>query len=434
LQSASGRKKTDVTFFVQSLVACLLTALLIVWLRRPAQRFGLLDHAGGRKRHGDSIPLTGGVALTVGFVATLFFSAPVLQHYAVLFVAMGLLFAIGLLDDLGEVSPSGKLIVQLLAALFMTSWANHFLVNLGDLFDRGPFELRNWGIPLTVFATVAVINGFNMLDGIDGLAGGLAFCVLGFFAAFAGLLGDVTAVKLLVVLLGALAGFLLFNMPHPWRGKRRTFMGDTGSLILGFVVAWFSIDLTQRPGAHVPPVVMLWVVGIVLLDLFTVTLRRVLRRRDPALPDRGHIHHLLLRRGYSGPQCLIGLLSANLLLGAAGTALWRLGYPEYVSLAGFMVIGAAYLGIFLFPARLWRLLPRLRRDMEPQPRPEETARAPDEPDRTSADAPAIAPSIATAPAGAAAAATARAAPPPAIPPAAPTAGAHVRPLTRWGGE
>jgi UDP-GlcNAc:undecaprenyl-phosphate/decaprenyl-phosphate GlcNAc-1-phosphate transferase len=350
-----------VTFFVQALVACFLTALLIVWLRRPAQRFGLLDHAGGRKRHGESIPLTGGIALTLGFVASLMFSAPVLSQFGVLFVAMALLAAIGLLDDLGEVSPRGKLLVQIVAALFMTSWASHFLVNLGDLFARGGFELRNWGIPLTVFATVAVINGFNMLDGMDGLAGGLAFCVLGYFALFASLLEDANAFKFLVVLLGALAGFLLFNLPHPWRGVRRTFMGDTGSLILGFVVAWFSIDLTQRPGAHIPPVVMLWVVGVVLLDLLTVTLRRIIRRRDPALPDRGHVHHLLLRRGYSAQQSLLALLGASLALGAAGTVLWKAGVPDYVSFGGFLIVVALYLGVFLFPGRMWRRLPRAAR-------------------------------------------------------------------------
>jgi len=352
-------KKTDVTFLVQALVACLLTALLIVWLRRPARRFGLLDHAGGRKRHGDSIPLTGGIALTSGFFVTLLFSAPVVSLYAVLLVAMALLAAIGLLDDLGEVSPRGKLGVQVLAALLMTSWAGHFLVNLGDLFARGPFELKDWGIPLTIFATVAVINGFNMLDGLDGLAGGLAFCVLGFFTLYATMLDDVNAYKFLIVLLGALAGFLLFNLPHPWRGARRTFMGDTGSLILGFVVAWFSIDLTQRPGAHVPSVVMLWVVGVVLLDLLTVTLRRIIRRRDPALPDRGHIHHLLLRRGCSARQSLTWLLGANIVLGLVGTVLWRIGVPEYASFGLFLIVTALYLGVFLFPSRLlWRLLPR----------------------------------------------------------------------------
>ena len=346
------------TFLVQALVACLLTALLIVWLRRPALRFGLLDHAGGRKRHGGSIPLTGGVALTLAFAATLLFSAPVLSQYSVLLVALALLVAVGLLDDLGEVSPRSKLGVQILAALLMTSWAGNFLMNLGDLFARGPLELKNWGIPLTVFATVAVINGLNMLDGLDGLAGGLAFCVLAFFALFADLLDDLNAYKFLVVLLGALAGFLVFNLPHPWRGARRTFMGDTGSLVLGFVVAWFSIELTQRPGARVPSVVMLWVVGLILLDLLTVTLRRIIRRRDPALPDRGHIHHVFLRRGYSSAETLAWLLGSNVILSVVGTLLWRAGTPDYISFGGFLIVSALYLGLFLFPSRLWRLLPR----------------------------------------------------------------------------
>lgn len=349
------------TFLIQALLACLLTALLIVWLRRPAQRFGLLDHAGGRKRHGDSIPLTGGVALTVGCVATLLFSAPVIGQYAVLFVALAMLAAIGLLDDLGEVSPRTKLGVEVLAAVFMTSWANHFLSNLGDLFARGPFELHNWGIPLTIFAAVAVINGLNMLDGLDGLAGGTAFCVLAFFAAFAKMSTDANAYKLLVVLLGALAGFLLFNLPHPWRGRRRTFMGDTGSLVLGFVVAWFSVELSQPPRGTVPAIVMPWVTGIILLDVLTVTLRRVIRRRDPALPDRGHIHHLLLRRGFTPAQALAWLLGANVALGLTGTILWRAGVPDYASFAGFMLVTAAYLALFLFPSRLWRRLPRRAR-------------------------------------------------------------------------
>jgi len=99
-------------------------------------------------------------------------------------------------------------------------------------------------------------------------------------------------------------------------------------------------------------------VGIVLLDVLTVTVRRVLRRRDPALPDRGHIHHLLLRRGYTVQQSLLSLVGANVLLGLIGIALWRLGAPDSVSLLGFLFVAAVYLALFLFPARLWRLLPR----------------------------------------------------------------------------
>jgi UDP-GlcNAc:undecaprenyl-phosphate GlcNAc-1-phosphate transferase len=342
------------TFFVQSVLAFLLTALLIIWMRRPAYRFGLVDDPGGRKRHGDSVPLTGGISLTLGFFCAMALSLPALANQLVLLVAMALLALIGVLDDLGEVSPRSKLGVQILAAVLMTSWANHFLVHLGDLFGHGDIELDNWGIPLTVFATVALINAINMLDGLDGLAGGLVFVILGFFAAFSWWAGEVVSLKILVVLLGALGGFLLFNLPHPWRGHRRTFMGDTGSLVLGFVVAWFSIELTQGYGETVPPVVMLWVTGIVLFDLFTVTIRRILRRRDPAAPDRAHVHHILLRRGLSPARTVALLLSANFAMGAVGTVAWIAGVPETWLFAGYVAAALGYLGLFLFPARLIR--------------------------------------------------------------------------------
>ncbi len=340
------------TFFVQAILAFLLTVLLILWMRRPAHRFGLVDDPGGRKRHGVAVPLTGGISLTVGFFLALALSLPALSDQLVLLVSMALLALIGVLDDIGEVSPRSKLGVQVLAAVLMTSWAGHFLVHLGDLFGRGDILLMNWGIPLTVFATVALINGINMLDGVDGLAGGLVFVMLCFFAAFAWWAEDVVSLKILVVLLGALGGFLLFNLPHPWRGHHRTFMGDTGSLVLGFVVAWYAVGLTQSYASTVPPVGMLWVTGIVLFDLFTVTVRRILRRRDPAAPDRAHIHHILLRRGLSPARVVTLLLGANVALAAIGSLGWAAGVPQTWLFATYLAVALAYLGMFLFPARL----------------------------------------------------------------------------------
>lgn len=349
------------TFLTQALLAALFTVLLILWLRRPAERFGLVDHPGGRKRHVDVVPLTGGLAIAVGFFAALSLSFGALGEYRVLFVAIVMLAAIGLLDDLGEVSPRSKLGVQVIAAVLMTSWGNHFLTSLGDLFGRGPIELANWAIPLTVFATVAVINGINMLDGMDGLAGGLVAIMLGFFALFSFWQGDVNALKIVLVMAGAVAGFLLFNAPHPWRGRRRVFMGDTGSLVLGFVITWFTIDLTQpRPGA-VPPVVMLWVVGLVLFDLFTVTVRRLLQRRDPVAPDRAHVHHVLHRCGLSVVQTWALLLAANATLAAIGTIAWQAGAPEHLLFAAFILAGAAYFAVFFRPGRLLRWWGQRRR-------------------------------------------------------------------------
>ncbi len=337
--------------FAQPLFACFLTALLILALRRPAERFGLLDHPGGRKRHDDTVPLTGGIALSLGFYAALAVSFGGLGEFAVLLVLMAVLATIGLVDDFVEASPRTKLAVQLLAAVLMATWGDHRLRALGDLFSGGPLALGGWSIPFTVFATVAVVNGINMLDGLDGLAGGLVAVMLGYFALFAFWLGEADSLRVVVLLLGAVAGFLLFNAPYPWR-HRRTFMGDSGSLVLGFAVAWFTIDLTQRTAA-VPPVVMLWVVGLVLFDLFTVTVRRLLRGRSPVAADRAHIHHLLQLCRFSATGTWTLLLLANALLGAIGTIAWRAGAPEPLLFAAYLVCGTAYAAIFMQP--LWLL-------------------------------------------------------------------------------
>lgn len=340
---------------LQALLACALTALLIVLLRAPAERIGLVDHPGGRKRHDDVVPLTGGLALTAGFFAALGTSFPPLHDLGVLLVALAALAAVGVVDDLAGVRPRTKLLVQLAAAVLMTLWGGHVLLHLGDLVGLGDVRLGVLAVPVSVFAAVAVVNGINMLDGIDGLAGGLVAVMLAYFALFAFILGDAEVLKLIVVLLGAVLGFLLFNAPHPWPGQR-VFMGDTGSLVLGFAVAWFSIGLTQRSGAAVPPVVMLWVVGVVLFDLFTITVRRALAGRSPTAADRLHIHHLLLRLGLTPVETLLALLGANALLGAIGLAGWRYGVSESVLFSGFLAVGVVYFAVLIDPPRLlkWR--------------------------------------------------------------------------------
>lgn len=342
------------SLLVAPLVAGCLTALLIVLLRRPAERLRLLDHPGGRKRHSVSVPLTGGIALTLGFYVALALSVTALGRFGLLLTLMAVLAFVGLIDDLIEASPRGKLAVQLLAAVLMTTWGEHRLVSLGDLFGHGPVLLDGWSIPFTLFATVAVVNGINMLDGLDGLAGALVAVMLGYFGAFAFWLGETELLAVILALLGAVIGFLLFNAPHPWRGRWRTFMGDAGSLVLGFAVAWFTIDLTQRRTAAVPPVVMLWVVGLVLFDLFTVTVRRLLRRRSPVAADRAHIHHLLQRFGLSSRATWTVLIAANVTLGAIGTLGWRGGVAEPVLFGAYLALGLAYFATLVRPRWLIR--------------------------------------------------------------------------------
>ena len=343
------------TFIVQPLLAFFLTAMLIVWLRRPALHLGMVDEPSRRKRHGGTVPLTGGIAIAAATATTLLTSMPALGSYQVMFVGALLLSVVGILDDLRETSPRTKLVVQVLVAVLMCSWGNHYLISLGDILGMGPLELANWAIPLTVFATVALINALNMLDGADGLAGSLALVMLCFFGFLAWRGGELTALKVIVVTLGAVAGFLPFNLPHRYIGRMRAFLGDTGSLVLGFTIVWFTIELTQKPaGVGVAPVVMLWITGIVLFDLFTVTVRRLLQRRHPAAPDRSHLHHVLMRRGVSASKAVAIIVGANMLLGLIGTSAWLAGVSEPILFAAFMIVGLGYLAVFLFPARFIR--------------------------------------------------------------------------------
>lgn len=344
------------TFLAQAAFAAFIAALVTLMLRRPAERWGLVDHPGGRKRHDTPVPLTGGLAIVAGSAVALTSSFPSLAQYAALFGGIALLAVTGLLDDLGEVSATSKMLAQVLAAVFMTSWGSIYLTNLGNLFGTGPIELHDWAIPITVFASIAVINAINMFDGLDGLAGSLVIVMLLFLSGFAWTTGDATASKILVVLAGATAGFLFFNLPWPLRGRHRTFMGDAGSMVLGLAVVWFCVSLSQRAErAPVPPAVMLWLLGLVLMDVFTVTVRRLARRRSPMAPDRDHIHHVLLRRGLGPRKTLLLLVAVNALLALIGTALWQASVPDWWIFWSFLGVCFVYFAAFFLPFRLYRL-------------------------------------------------------------------------------
>ena len=166
------------TYLAQAAAAAFIAGLLILMLRRPAERWGLVDHPGGRKRHAAPVPLTGGIAITAGMILALAVSFSAFAQYSAFFAGVLLLALVGLMDDLGEVSPGTKLLLQVIAALLMTSWGENFLVNLGDLFGTNPINTRHWAIPLTVLAALAVVNAINMLDGLDGLAGSLVLGIL----------------------------------------------------------------------------------------------------------------------------------------------------------------------------------------------------------------------------------------------------------------
>lgn len=343
-------------FFWVPVFTFLMAVLIILLLRPLATMGGLLDVPDARKRHEGAVPLVGGLAIALAVWAGCLMFLRSQGYYSALLAGITLLALVGFVDDRRGMSPMTKLGAQIFAAILMTSWGGVYLSSLGDLLGRREIELVNWGIPLTLFAVVAVINAMNMSDGMDGLAGGLALTMFLWFAYLAEVTVNAPAQRVAVIFCGAIAGFLLFNMRNPLQGKLRVFLGDAGSLTLGYAIVWFSVELSQvsyNNGSHVPPVVMLWIVGFVLIDLLAVVLRRAIKRRNPLSADRSHLHHILQRLGISPGVIVWLIIASNALLGAVGIFGWRMGVSEQLLFIVFLGLTLVHL---LLMHNAWRCL------------------------------------------------------------------------------
>jgi UDP-GlcNAc:undecaprenyl-phosphate/decaprenyl-phosphate GlcNAc-1-phosphate transferase len=221
---------------------------------------------------------------------------------------------------------------------------NTAFVQLGPLVGGGqPVYLNQLSIPFTIFALVGLINAINLSDGLDGLAGGLSAIALAFFSGIAWLLGFPNALALGLATLGAALGFLIFNIRHPWQQRARVFMGDSGSLVLGLILGVLSFKLTQRPvGTGMPPVLALWILAVPLIDTVTVLLRRIAAGRNPLKADQQHLHHIILRAGFSHAQTVWIILGVAAGLAALAVLAWKIGVSDAKLMFAFMLLAIGY--------------------------------------------------------------------------------------------
>lgn len=300
-----------------TLAAGLVAAIgAIALLERLAPRLGLVDQPGGRKDHAGTVPLVGGLGILVGLlVAHSGSTGPAGEAFL---AAATLLAAVGALDDRSELNPRVKFAAQLVAAVIMIFSAGIELHSLGDLLGWRALGLAWLSIPLTLFATVGVINAVNMVDGQDGLAGLLCLIAFGWYGLVAAQSGLGSQAAMAWSVAAAVAGFLAFNLRLPWRPRARVFLGDAGSLMLGFALAWLAIDLTQGPRRSFYPIAALWVLILPLADCVSLMTRRLLAGRSPFVADREHIHHYLSARGLTVTQSTWLLAAISALFGAVG--------------------------------------------------------------------------------------------------------------------
>jgi UDP-GlcNAc:undecaprenyl-phosphate/decaprenyl-phosphate GlcNAc-1-phosphate transferase len=297
----------------------ILTMLIIPGLRVVAIQIGLTDKPNIRKVHATPIPLVGGIAVFIA--ASLSFSLsmpfdPSILIYKNLFIALVILLTMGVIDDKFDLRASFKLIIQLLLAHY-TFTMGIKIESLYGLF--GMYDLPTWGqYTLTLVIITGVVNAFNLMDGIDGLAGGLGILGFTMLTIFALLNNHVQMAVLSLAFVGALIGFLKFNFSK----SQKIFMGDAGSLMIGFVLVVASIHLLQLSATKSNSTfVLIGVISILLLpviDAIRVFRGRLKKGKSPFHADRTHLHHLVLATGLKHRKSTISILVMVLVISIVG--------------------------------------------------------------------------------------------------------------------
>lgn len=316
--------------------AFLLSILLIVALKHVSHELRLVDLPDLRKKHVGAVPLCGGLAVFSAFmIAGIGFDG----GFAIPWnweVGFGMLVVLGIADDRWSLPALPRLFIQALAAAILVAGLGPGAINLGALTGEGTWILAApGGAVFAVIFIVGTINAVNMTDGLDGLAGSSVAAALLCLALVAAHTGDGLVVLHALVLLAAVAGFLVFNLRHPWRRSASVFLGDGGSLVLGATLAFFIVHLASSGKVAFP--VLLWIVVVPIADTLSLIVRRLSARRSPLSPDRWHLHHLFVDAGVP-PALAAGFIAgASALCGAIGLGGILLDVPEAYMTAGLAV-------------------------------------------------------------------------------------------------
>lgn len=316
----------EIGIVCKALMATLLSILILFPL---SYKVGLVDLPGGRKKHGEAVPLTGGLAIFISlsfFVLTLYNTITLPIYLLMFWIASFFLVIICIVDDKKSLSPLQRFIAQSIAILLITWLGKTQILSLGKMFGTDALNLGVLAIPFTIFSIIGVINAVNMTDGIDGLAGSVSIAETVLLLFLAVRVNAQYEVYVIFCLIGSLIGFLVFNFPSFITKKRKVFLGDTGSMLLGFTLSWLCVRLTQGENA-IPAVLMLWVMALPIMDTIYLIINRKARGVSPLKSDRRHMHHILLQY-FSNRQTVLILFAVSLIIGSIGIGMYLIGVSE----------------------------------------------------------------------------------------------------------
>ncbi len=317
--------------FIIALVIVRVSASIGAWLQ-------LVDHPSARKHHAGAVPLTGGIGIFLTIVVGTFCLGIAPYTYPMLAIA-GAVFAVGVFDDIRHINANARLLIQYGSGVLLATIGGIAIHQVGNLLAMGDIPLLLLTVPLTALSAAGLCNAYNMIDGIDGLAASTVAVPLSVLYLLAMQAGHPGAEALLLMLI-PVGVFLLFNLGPDNRLLPKVFLGDGGSVTLGFLVTASLVYFSQGDNALIEPVTALWLVTVPLMDMLSTMLRRFKHGRKLMEADRSHLHHTLMDLGLTPRQALALLVSVATIFAVTGLALETV--PAYLSLLCYFIVFIAH--------------------------------------------------------------------------------------------
>lgn len=331
-----------ITFLI-SMVSCFI-------YKKLAPRLNLIDcpKKETRKQHDGTPAQVGGLGIFTALFALLILGVTIPKA---LIVGMSMFLVLGIYDDAFHIPAFQKLILQIIMTTIIISALGYNLKNLGYLLDKTDiFQLADWSFAITLIATIAFINAFNLIDGLDGFAGGMTAITLSLCALISCTAGLTSLTTTLLVIISALIGFLIFNMRSPLRKKASIFLGDGGSLCIAFMLCWTAIELANNFPRHndiMPqPLALAFFLAYPIYDMLSVMTLRKLKGKSIFAPDNLHLHFMLKSKTRTDGRVCVMLLCLHAVYCAAGLLSWKYGFSSLTTIALWGALAGAHFSIY----------------------------------------------------------------------------------------
>lgn len=295
------------TLAVSFLVAILLTPIVI----KLAFKIGATDRPNHRKVHTNVMPRLGGLAIFASFIIGILIIQPDSSYHLPIVLGSIVILLTGMIDDIKEISPKVKLLGQIIAALIVVVMGDITVSYINLPFGLGTINFGIFSIPITMLWIVGVTNAINLIDGLDGLAAGVSTIALFTIAGMAMVMGNAYVMVIALILAAGSLGFLAFNF-HP----AKIFMGDSGALFLGYMISVLSL-LGFKNVTFISLIIPIIILGVPISDTFFAIIRRLVNKQPLSAPDKSHLHHCLMRSGFSHRQTVLLIYAMAAVFGLA---------------------------------------------------------------------------------------------------------------------